>query len=149
MQISMEPIGYVVNNVDSPVDIGWGEIESKIVIKEELAATLKGLADFSHILVIFYMHQAQPPTVQQRRPQNRKDMPVLGLFAQRSKHRVNPIGVTAVSLIGLDRNRVIVRGLDAINDTPVLDIKPYYPHYDCPSEVRVPEWVDRLMNEYF
>ena len=132
MRISMEPIGYVVNNVDSPVDIGWGEVESKIVIKEELATALKGLADFSHILVIFYMHQAQPPTVQQRRPQDRKDMPVLGLFAQRSKHRVN-----------------IVRGLDAINGTPVLDIKPYYPHYDCPSEVQVPEWVDRLMNEYF
>jgi len=149
VQISMKQIGYVVNNVDSSVDNGWGEIESKIVLNEELVPALKGLAGFSHILVLFWMHQAKPPTVLQRRPQGRNDMPLLGLFAQRSKHRVNSIGATIVSLVGLDSNTVIVRGLDAINGTPVLDIKPYYPHYERPSETRVPEWVERLMKEYF
>ena len=149
MRIPMKPIGYVVNDVNSSVDNGWGEVESKIVLNEELTPALKGLADFSHILVLFWMHHAKPPTILQRRPQGRSDMPLLGLFAQRSKHRVNSIGITTVSLLGLDNNTVIIRGLDAINGTPVLDIKPYYPHYERPSEIRVPEWVDRLMKEYF
>ena len=137
------------NNIDEPIDKGWEKVESKIILKKELTPGLKRLDSFSHILVIFWMHQAKPPTVLQRRPQERNDMPELGLFAQRSKHRANPIGITAVSLVRLDGNNVIVRGLDAINGTPVLDIKPYYPHYDRPSEVRVPEWVNNLMNEYF
>jgi len=131
------------------MDKGWGEVKSKIILKKELTLALKGLDSFSHILVVFWMHQTRPPTVFQRRPQDRNDMPELGLFAQRSKHRTNPIGITTVSLVGLDGNVVIVRGLDAINGTPVLDIKPYYPHYDRPSEVSVPEWVNGLMNEYF
>jgi len=147
--LSMEPIGYVVNNVSEPMDKGWGEVESKIILKEELTVALKGLGSFSHILVVFWMHQTKPPAVFQRHPQDRDDMPELGLFAQRSKHRPNPIGITTVSLIRLDGNNVIVRGLDAINGTPILDIKPYYPHYDRPSKVHVPEWVNNLMNGYF
>ena len=95
------------------------------------------------------MHQAESPTVLQRRPQNRDSMPNVGLFSQRSKHRSNPIGVTAVPLVRISGCEVVVRGLDAVNGTPVLDIKPHYPHYDSLVEVRVPEWVDRLMVDYF
>jgi len=149
LQIFMETIGYVANDIDSPIDYGWAKVESRIVLEENLAPALLGLSDFSHLLVVFWMHQAKPPAVLQRRPQNRDDMPKMGLFSQRSKHRPNPIGVTSVPLVGVSGCEVVVRGLDAVNGTPVLDIKPYYPCYDSPGEVRMPEWVDRLMVAYF
>jgi len=149
LQICMEPIGYVANDIDSPMDCGWAKVESKIVLRENLAPALLGLDDFSHLLVVFWMHQAKSPTVLQRRPQNRDDMPNVGLFSQRSKHRPNPIGLTAVPLVRVSGCEVLVRGLDAINGTPVLDIKPYYPHYDSPAEVCLPEWANRLMTDYF
>ncbi len=76
-------------------------------------------------------------------------MPRVGIFAQRAKDRPNPIGITAVKILALTPDSVIVSGLDAINDTPVIDLKPYYPHYDCVSNALVPEWVDRLMQGYF
>jgi len=145
----MEPIGYVVNEVDSPIDCGWANVESKIVLQEHLAPALSGLSDFSHLLVIFWMHKAPPTTTLQRRPQNREDMPEVGLFSQRAKHRPNPIGITAVPLINISGRELVVRGLDAINGTPVLDIKPYYSVYDSPAGARVPEWVNRLMTDYF
>lgn len=149
MQICMEPIGYVANDVESPADCGWAQVESRIAVKEHLIPALSGLSGFSHLLVVFWMHQAKPPAVLQRRPQGREDMPEVGLFAQRAKHRPNPIGITAVPLVGIRGGELVVRGLDAINGTPVLDIKPYFPHYDCRPEARVPEWVERLMVDYF
>ncbi|MFC1864394.1 tRNA (N6-threonylcarbamoyladenosine(37)-N6)-methyltransferase TrmO [Chloroflexota bacterium] len=149
MSICMEAIGCVINNIDSPRDYGWAKVESRIIIREHLSPVLSGLSGFSHILVIFWMHQAEPPTALKRSPQGRDDMPEVGLLAQRSKHRPNPIGVTAVQLIKVCGCELIVRGLDAINGTPVLDIKPYYSHYDRIDEIRMPEWVDRLMKDYF
>jgi tRNA (Thr-GGU) A37 N-methylase len=76
-------------------------------------------------------------------------MPEVGLFAQRARHRPNPIGVTAVKLLRRDKNRLFVEGLDAINGTPVLDVKPYVPAYDTVEAARIPEWVTRLMERYF
>ena len=84
-----------------------------------------------------------------RRPQGRADMPEVGLFAQRARHRPNPIGVTAVKLLRRDRNRLFVEGLDAINGTPVLDVKPYVPAYDTVEAARIPDWATRLMERYF
>ncbi|MDD5082968.1 MAG: TrmO family methyltransferase, partial [Dehalococcoidales bacterium] len=77
------------------------------------------------------------------------DMPEVGIFAQRAKHRPNPIGVSAVKLISVRGNVLTVRGLDAIDGTPVLDIKPYFPSFDRVEEPSVPEWVGRLMVDYF
>ncbi|MFC1847621.1 tRNA (N6-threonylcarbamoyladenosine(37)-N6)-methyltransferase TrmO, partial [Chloroflexota bacterium] len=127
MQIGMEPVGYVENDINSPIDLGWSKIESSIVLREDLMPALSGLKDFSHIVVIYWMHQAKPPTVLARRPQNREDMPEVGILSQRSKHRPNPIGITSVPLVKINRCSITVQGLDAINGTPVLDIKPYYP----------------------
>jgi tRNA-Thr(GGU) m(6)t(6)A37 methyltransferase TsaA len=84
-----------------------------------------------------------------RRPQGREDMPEIGIFAQRARHRPNPIGVTAVRLLRRDKNRLVVQGLDAINGTPVVDVKPYVPQFDTVESPRVPEWVARLMVKYF
>ncbi len=149
MPICMEPIGQVVNNIKTPLDHGWAEVESKIVLREDLAPALTGLDDFSHALVVFWMHESGPVKTLKRRPRNRPDMPEVGIFSQRAKHRPNPIGITAVPIIRIEKNELVVRGLDAINDTPVLDIKPYFPIFDIRAGVKVPEWVDRLMAGYF
>ena len=75
-------------------------------------------------------------------------MPLVGIFSQRGKDRPNTIGVTAVEIISVEEQFITVRGLDAIDGTPVLDIKPYYPVFDK-REAVVPEWVNRLMEDYF
>lgn len=76
-------------------------------------------------------------------------MPDLGIFSQRARHRPNPIGVTTVEIEGVGRDTLRVRGLDAIDGTPVLDVKPHFPVFDAPTGARVPEWVGRLMVGYF
>lgn len=146
-----KPIGVVKSVVKEQTDQGWGEVISQIVLEKKYAAGLKGLKNFSHILVIFYMHKAkfdlQIDLV--RRPQGRKDMPKIGIFTQRAKHRPNPIGITTVKLMGVRRNVLRVKGLDAIEGTPVLDIKPYFPQFDRINHPLVPSWVKRLMKNYF
>ena len=84
-----------------------------------------------------------------RRPRGRADMPELGIFAQRGKQRPNPLGVTAVEIVRVAAPILTVRGLDAVDGTPVLDVKPYFPQFDRRSDARVPEWVERLMRGYF
>jgi tRNA (Thr-GGU) A37 N-methylase len=76
-------------------------------------------------------------------------MPQVGIFSQRAKNRPNPIGVTAVQIVAVGHDYLEVQGLDAIDGTPILDVKPYYPHFDRIDATRVPEWVDRLMKGYF
>ena len=85
----------------------------------------------------------------QRRPQNRNDMPVVGIFSQRGKDRPNQIGMTSVEIVTVTNDTLIVKGLDAIDGTAILDIKPYYPIYDCREDAVVPEWVNILMEKYF
>ncbi len=147
----MEWIGTIHNAVKEPTDTGWSGVVSEIVLDETLAAGLDGLEQFSHVLVLYWMHRAAEaePVRMRRRPQGRADMPEIGIFAQRARHRPNPIGVTAVELVKREKNRVWVRGLDAIDGTPVVDVKPYVPQFDAVRSPRVPEWVDRLMVEYF
>jgi tRNA-Thr(GGU) m(6)t(6)A37 methyltransferase TsaA len=146
----LEPIGVVRSTVTEGVDEGWGSITSDVVIDEVYAPGLSGLDAFSHILVVFYMHRvtfdADSDLV--RRPQRLPDMPEVGIFAQRAKHRPNPIGVTAVELVSVEGNVVTMRGLDAIDGTPVLDVKPYFPVFDR-REANTPGWVDELMKNYF
>lgn len=144
-------IGYIKTLISQKVDHNWGENCSEIVIHEDLADGLKGLTDFSHIIVVFHLNEAKfiKENHLVRKPQGRKSMPDIGIFAQRGKDRPNPIGITAVKLISVNRNIISVRGLDAINGTPVLDIKPYYPQYDLKSDAQVPDWVNILMKDYF
>lgn len=149
--MNLEPIGTVKSPITEEVVEHWGEVVSEIVLDEALAPGLQGLEQFSHLLVIFYMHQAQfnPSTDLLRRPRGRADMPLLGIFAQRPKMHPNPIGITTVQLLEVTGNRVKVKGLDAIDNTPILDIKPYFPIFDRVDNARTPEWVDRLLQGYF
>jgi tRNA-Thr(GGU) m(6)t(6)A37 methyltransferase TsaA len=145
------PIGRVVSPITAPQDRDWGQVRSVIEVAPDFRPGLLGLSEFSHALVVTFLHGAhyEPERHLTRRPQGREDMPVVGIFAQRAKDRPNPIGITAVRIVSVADGRVTVAGLDAIDGTPVLDIKPYYPQYDAPQGVAVPGWVDRLMKDYF
>ena len=149
-EIIMHPVGYVRNNVQEKKDAAWGADISVIELNEVYAAGLSGLEAFSHAVILFYLDQAgfDPEKHLRRRPQNRDDMPEIGIFAQRCKNRPNQIGMTAVGIVSVSERTLTVSGLDAIDGTPVLDIKPYYPAYDK-REATVPEWTDRLMEHYF
>lgn len=146
-----EPIGFVKSKIQDKIDHNWGKVISKIIIKDDLADGLRGLEGFSHILVTYHLNEAKFIREKHliRRPQGRDDMPKVGIFSQRAKDRPNPIGVTAVKLISVNGNCIEVQGLDAIDGTPVIDIKPYYPMYDLKEDATVPNWVDELMRDYF
>jgi tRNA (adenine37-N6)-methyltransferase len=149
--VNYEPIGIVKSPVKEGVDTDWGKVISEIHIDSKFADGLRGIDSFSHIIVVFEIHKSTwtPASDLVRRPQGRTDMPLIGIFAQRAKHRPNPIGITSVRLLGLKGNILVVQGLDAIDETPVLDIKPYFPQFDRVAEPQTPEWVDRLMTDYF
>lgn len=149
-EIVMTPIGKVQNDVVNRKDVSWGEDTSSIVLEKEYVSGLKGLEDFSHAIIFFFLDKAKYEKEKhlQRRPQNREDMPLVGIFSQRGKDRPNRIGMTSVEIVSVSDDTLVVKGLDAVDGTPVLDIKPYYPVYDK-KDATVPEWVDRLMEHYF
>ncbi|MDQ5823815.1 MAG: tRNA (N6-threonylcarbamoyladenosine(37)-N6)-methyltransferase TrmO [Chloroflexota bacterium] len=148
--VTMQPIGVVRSPVKEGVDEGWGTVVSEIHLLEEYGPGLLGLEEFSHVIVVFLMHQATfNPDDLVRRPRGRANMPEVGIFAQRAKHRPNPIGLTAVRLLSVAGNVLTVRGLDAIDGSPVLDIKPYFAAFDRVDDASAPQWADRLMEGYF
>jgi tRNA-Thr(GGU) m(6)t(6)A37 methyltransferase TsaA len=150
-EIKLKPIGFVSSSVTEQTDENWGQITSRILLQPEYIGALSGLGDFSHAIIITYLHQAKYEKEKhlQRRPRGLESMPKVGIFSQRAKDRPNPIGVTAVKIINVEDGHIEVQGLDAINETPVLDVKPYYPQYDKIDSPKVPEWVHRLMEKYF
>ena len=151
LEVEIHPIGTVRSPVVEPMDENWGDVLAEVHLEPFLAAGLQGIEQFSHAIVVFYMHQAtfELATDLVRRPRKRADMPEIGLFATRARHRVNPIGITPVEIVQVDGNVVKVKGLDAIDGTPVLDIKPYFPIFDRVENAVIPEWVERLLKDYF
>lgn len=151
MPITLNPIGIVRNSVTEPVDTGWGDVESAIILDEQWAGAFDGLDQFSHAVILTFLHRiaerhATVPV--HRHPRNRDDMPLLGVLAQRARVRPNPIGVTACAIIRVDSRELRVRGLDAIDGTPVLDVKPYVPLFDRIESPTTPAWVNVLMPDY-
>ena len=127
---------------------GWKEVISEIVIDASLTEALDNLEEFSHIIVLYWMHQATGKVPMKVHPKGKKEAPLVGLFASRSPNRPNSIGKTTVSLLERRSNILKVKGLDAINDTPVLDIKPYIPGDDSVSGAKVPEWLKKLHDKH-
>lgn len=144
-------IGFVECAVKEGVDYNWGKVTSRITINRELQPGLLGLEKFSHIIIVYHLNKSMFELSKHlvRRPQGRDDMPNVGIFSQRAKDRPNGIGITSVKLLSVNKNIITVQGLDAIDKTPILDIKPYYPKYDLQGCVTVPEWVNLLMADYF
>ena len=120
----------------------WAELISEIVIDSSLTEALDRLEDFSHIIVLYWMHQVAEDDVPLKvRPMRRKEAPLVGVFASRSPNRPNRIGKATVSLLQRQGNILRVKGLDALDGTPVIDIKPYLPGYDSPADSKVPQWI--------
>lgn len=143
---TVHPIGHVENGITELDGVVWEDVESTLVLEPEYADGLDGIEDFSHIIVICYLHRREETDRHRLRvhPQGREDLPLVGVFATRSPKRPNPIAVTVVSLLGRQANMLRVKGLDMAHGTPVLDIKPYLPRGDGVENARVAEWLRRL-----
>ena len=143
--INLKPIGVVKNNVKRRPKRGynWQEVVSEIVVDSSLTEALDTLEEFSHIIVIYWMHEVDVTTQLPGKihPRGNKELPLVGRFATRSPTRPNPIGKATVRLIEHRGNILKVTGLDAIDGTPLIDIKPYIPGYDSVLDARVPPWV--------
>ena len=145
--VALWPIGVVRSRVKETGDLGDApELESRIVIRPELEAALMGLDGWSHIQVLFWPHEV-PEDVRgskmQLHPRDDPENPLQGVLATRAQIRFNPVLCTAVRLLQVKGNVLRVRGLDAIDGTPVLDIKPYIARFDSVPEATMPEWVTR------
>ena len=141
--VSVRPIAVVRNNGCEPKPDGWESVRSDLIFREELMAALDGIETYSHVLVVFHCHQVpeEERAALQIHPQGDERLPQQGVLATRSQRRPSALGVAVVPLVRRRRNILRVLGLDAIDGTPVLDIKPYLPSYDSVPEASVPDWV--------
>lgn len=146
-------IGTVACPRVEPIDDDWGDVVSTIRLDPEQFGpeVLAGLSDFSHVEVVYLFDRVDESEVHlgSRHPRNRDDWPLVGIFAQRAKGRPNRIGVTSCELVAVDGLSIVVRGLDAIDGTPVLDIKPYVIEFAPRSRVVQPAWITELMQNYW
>ena len=143
--VSIRPIGVVRNNVRDPRPDGWAQVRSDIIVRDELAGALDGIDGYSHLIVVFAFDRVPESEVRLRlRPRADARIPEQGVLATRSQRRPSPIGVSVVRLMKRRGNILRVEGLDAIDGTPVLDIKPYFPDHDAIASATVPEWARAL-----
>jgi tRNA-Thr(GGU) m(6)t(6)A37 methyltransferase TsaA len=145
-------IGRVSSPRQAATDDDWGAVESTIALEESFeAAALRGLEEFSHAEVVYLFHLVDPAavTTDARRPRENPAWPEVGIFAQRGKGRPNRIGLSTCELLGVEGTLLRVRGLDAIDGTPVLDIKPHMREFGPRGEVRQPRWASEIMGGYF
>ena len=143
--MTLETIGIVRNAVKQPPGPGyhWQDTVSEIEVDDSLTEALDGLEGFSHIIVIYWMHQADriEPLPHKIHPRGNPELPLVGRFATRSPHRPNPLGKATVRLLKRQGNILNVKGLDAIDSTPVIDIKPHIPGSDSPADAKTPSWM--------
>lgn len=140
---NISPIGYVKNDVHDIRFDDWRNLVSRLVIDKRYVAALDGLEQFSHLFVICRLH-LPGKVLLRRHPRDRQDLPAVGIFATRTQLRPNRLGLQVVRLLERKENELLVVGLDAVDSTPVIDIKPYIPQRDMVMNTRVPRWVDKL-----
>lgn len=153
MDLQLIPIGKVQSSRKEAIDDNWGRETSIIQLDENqfTPEVLKGLSDFSHIEVIYFFHQVDPEKIETkaRHPRNRTDWPEVGIFAQRAKGRPNRLGLTCCRLLQVDGLQLVVKDLDAIDGTTVLDIKPYMAEFAPKGNISQPLWATELMKNYY
>ena len=153
MTFAVEAVGHVRGGRDQPIDDDWGDSRARI----ELDATrfgpeaLAGLADFSHLEVVFVFDRVSDAEIEYgaRRPRGRQDWPLVGIFAQRGKNRPNRLGLCTCRILGVDGLAIEVEGLDAIDGTPILDVKPVLSGFLPRGGVREPDWALEIMKDYW
>jgi tRNA-Thr(GGU) m(6)t(6)A37 methyltransferase TsaA len=152
--VTLDPIGRVHSPRSEAKDDFWGNLVSVIELDRSRFApeAVAGIADFSHILVVYSFHLVPEESVVTgaNHPRGNRDWPRVGIFAQRKKDRPNKLGVSVCELLEVDGLKLKVKALDAIDGTPVLDIKPYVREFEPdPARVRQPQWMTELMLDYF
>jgi tRNA-Thr(GGU) m(6)t(6)A37 methyltransferase TsaA len=152
-EVIVKPIGRVISGRNSMDDDYWGnqlsiiEIDSSQFSPEVLA----GLEEFSHLEVIFFMHGVNPKKIETtaRHPRNNQAWPKVGIFSQRPKARPNRLGLSRCKIVRIENHTITVEALDAIQGTPILDIKPYMKEFGPIGEIEQPEWATELMKMYY
>jgi tRNA (adenine37-N6)-methyltransferase len=151
--LAMQPIGFVRSPRTEPIDDDWGSVVSCVELDSAQFTrdSLRGLEEFSHVEIVYVFDRVNPGSFElgARRPRNNPDWPAVGVFAQRNKRRPNRIGVSTCQLLGVDGLELTTRGLDAIDGTPVLDIKPYMAQFAPRGPIRQPRWSHELMRRYW
>jgi tRNA-Thr(GGU) m(6)t(6)A37 methyltransferase TsaA len=152
VKVEVEAIGFVESPRAELRDDDWGGVESRIVLDARFEAdALEGIEAFSHVEVLFHFHRVDPAKIVSgaRHPRNREDWPAVGIFAQRGKNRPNRIGSTIARVLGRDGRALRVAELDAVDGTPVLDLKPVMREFLPREAVRQPGWSTELMRRYW
>jgi tRNA-Thr(GGU) m(6)t(6)A37 methyltransferase TsaA len=151
--IPLKPIGVVRSPRNEPIDDHWGKVVSTLELdaSQFTPDALLGLDTFSHVEVVFFFHRIPVDQIETgaRHPRNRSDWPKVGIFAQRSKNRPNRLGVSTCRLLKVEGLTVTLEGLDAIDGTPILDLKPYITGFAPREGVTQPAWPAELMAEYY
>jgi tRNA-Thr(GGU) m(6)t(6)A37 methyltransferase TsaA len=145
-------IGTVASSRSEAIDDDWGEVTATISLSPPLdERSVAGLAAFSHVEVVFLFDRVDPDSVclHARHPRGNTDWPEVGILAQRAKDRPNRVGLCTCELIAVEGASIVVRGLDAIDGTPVIDLKPYMEEFAPRGEVRQPAWSHELMRDYW
>jgi len=145
-------LGTVTSSRSEAIDDDWGEVTARITLHPPLdERSVVGLAEFSHVEVVFLFDQVDPDAVclHSRHPRGNADWPDVGILAQRAKDRPNRIGLCTCEVVAVEGASIVVRGLDAIDGTPVLDVKPYLQEFAPRGDVRQPEWSHELMRSYW
>ena len=140
-EIKLKAIGIVRNEIKQPTRRKSKDEISEIDIDSNYTESLDNIEEFSHIIVIYWLHKSRSQAPKKVRPKGNPKHELMGVFATRSPDRPNPIGKSTVKLLERQDNVLKVEGLDAINGTPVLDIKPYIPGYDSVEDAKAPSWM--------
>lgn len=152
MTIKLQSIGKVVSTRSEIKDDDWDKEEVYILLEEDFSEeAFYGLEDFSHVEVIFFMNQVKSEKVVKtaRHPRGRLDWPKIGIFAQRGKNRPNQIGLTICRVRRVQGKKLYLEGLDAVDGTPVLDIKPWVQEFAPRGQRKQPAWISELMKRYW
>lgn len=151
--ITLQPIGFVQGGRAEPEDDDWGKSLARIVLDDSrfTADALLGLDSFSHAEILFHFHLVAEDEVSTaaRHPRGRSDWPRIGIFAQRGKNRPNRLGISICRIVAVDGLSLTVEGLDAIDGTPVIDIKPVMSGFLPRGELKEPPWAKDIMREYW
>jgi tRNA-Thr(GGU) m(6)t(6)A37 methyltransferase TsaA len=151
--ISLTPIGVVRSTRKKVDDDNWDaeKVSVELDAKQFDESALTGLSEFSHVEIIFYMNQVESSKIETgaRHPRNNTNWPTVGIFAQRGKNRPNQIGITICEILSVKGRVLNVAGLDAVDGTPVLDIKPWVAEFGPRGVVFQPKWISELMRGYW
>ena len=142
-EIKLKPIGYVKNNVKEQRFGNFANEVSEILIDEKFTDALDGIENYSHVIIVYWMDKIKDYVIKHQ-PQGNPNVPEVGIFACRCPARPNPIAITTCRLVKREKNKLIVHGLDTLNNTPIIDIKPYWPQYDKVENEKIPGWVNKL-----